>query len=105
MGCTWLLGITLFLACAGPGAPLEGDSSHPAGSPLAPSTPKRIVAAIQGNPLGGYQKLDSNNSQRGNQELGAMLHAGLTVVDPTGQLRPQLAEAVPSVENGQWTIL
>src|SRR5712691_2197654 len=96
---TWLVGGLLLAACAG----AQGSASRTQPSASSPqSSPKRIVAAIQGNPLGGYQKLDANNSERGNQELGRILHAGLTVTDPTGQMRPQLAEAVPSVEDGLW---
>ncbi len=104
-GGAWLIGCVLLLACGSP-APTGGTASSQRANTSATtaSAPKRIVAAIQGNPLGGYQKLDPNNSQRGNQELGAILHAGLTVTESTGQLRPQMAEAVPTVENGLWTI-
>jgi peptide/nickel transport system substrate-binding protein len=33
-----------------------------------------------------------------------MVHAGLSLVDDRGSLRPQLAEAVPSLENGLWVL-
>src|SRR5687767_1939674 len=33
-----------------------------------------------------------------------MLHAGLGIEDHQGTLRPQLAEAIPSIENGQWKV-
>ena len=34
-----------------------------------------------------------------------LVHAGLAIQDGAGTLRPQLAEAVPSLENGLWTLL
>lgn len=36
---------------------------------------------------------------RGRNDVENLLHARLSIVDPTGQLQPQLAEAVPSIEN------
>lgn len=101
----WLASLVA-VSCAAP-APTsrpsaEGALAHAGGAPAAP---KRIVVAIQGSPPGAYPKLDANNSERGSAELGLMLHASLTVTDLTGDLRPQLAEAVPSPENGLWTIL
>ena len=39
----------------------------------------------------------TNNSERGNQELGILVHAGLTGVDTSGQITPRMAEAVPTV--------
>src|SRR4051794_28701936 len=97
-----LLACVVLSGCAG--AAPSGDASKSASSASTRGTPKRIVAAIQGNPLGGYAKLDANNSQRGNQEFAGLVHAGLTVGDPTGQVQAQMAEAVPSVTNGLWTI-
>ena len=32
------------------------------------------------------------------------MHAGLTIIDHTATLQPQLAEAVPTVENGLWKV-
>ena len=46
---------------------------------------------MQGSPLSGYARLDPNNSERGNQELGVLVHAGLTGVDTTGQVLPRMA--------------
>jgi peptide/nickel transport system substrate-binding protein len=98
--------LVLCVSAAGCTSPRSTDGAPPDGSPgQAPSGPKRIVAAVQGNPLGGYAKLGSNNSERGNQELGVLLHSGLTVTDLTGAAHPRLAEAVPSVETGTWRVL
>ncbi len=40
----------------------------------------------------------------GGDAMTGLLDAGLTVTDDHGDLRPQLAERVPSVENGFWTV-
>lgn len=40
----------------------------------------------------------------GGPELQLLVSAGLTVTDDRGQLHPQLAEAVPTVENGLWRV-
>src|SRR5438093_10305701 len=37
--------------------------------------------------------------------LDRLVSAGLTTTDDRGVLHPQLAEAVPSLENGQWKLL
>src|SRR5207249_7161951 len=103
------LAVTLsVLGCAGPGpaggAPTGGAGAQSSAPAPAPTGPKRVVAAMQGSPLGGYARLDPNNSERGNQELGGLVHAGLTGVDPTGRILPRLAETVPTVDNGLWKV-
>jgi peptide/nickel transport system substrate-binding protein len=91
-------------ACANPRP--TGDTSAPAGSaPQAPSAPKRLVAAIQGSPNGVYNPPNLTNRPRGIDELTILVHAGLSIFDVSGGLHPQLAEAVPSVENGLWRLL
>ncbi len=40
----------------------------------------------------------------GGPELQLLVSAGLTVIDDRGSLQPQLAEAVPTVENGLWRV-
>src|SRR5690242_2862724 len=100
LGClAWLATCTVLLACAG-ASPSGGQPSQSGWPARSAGAPKRIVAAIQGTPVGAYAKLDPNNSQRGNTELAGLLHAGLVVTDSTGRVRPSMAEAVPSVENG-----
>jgi peptide/nickel transport system substrate-binding protein len=89
-------------ACAAPArGPADTESSS--GS-ARPAGPKRVVAATIGDPFTVYQKLNIGNSVRGINEIERMVHAGLTITDNTGTLRPQLAEAVPSVENGNWRV-
>jgi peptide/nickel transport system substrate-binding protein len=91
------------MACASPRPAGESAPGQPGAQ--TPSGPKKIVAAIQGNPVGAYGRLDPNSSERGKAEVATMLDGALTVMDPNGELHPQLAEAVPSVDNGLWRVL
>lgn len=45
------------------------------------------------------------NAGAGNDALEDLLLAGLANVDDRNQLRPQLAEALPTIENGLWRLL
>jgi len=93
----------VILACASPRPAGDAASGQPAGE--VRTGPKKIVAAIQGNPVGAYGRLDPNSSERGKAEIATTLSGALTVMSPGGELRPQLAEAVPSVDNGLWRVL
>ncbi len=42
---------------------------------------------------------------RGVNELELLVHAGLTIENDAGDRLPQLAETVPSIENGLWKVL
>ncbi|MBM2812394.1 MAG: hypothetical protein HW416_3153 [Chloroflexi bacterium] len=69
------------------------------------SSPKRIVAAIRGDPHTVYQQLNPSSNIPGIDELQQYVHAGLTVMDSQQQRHPVIAEAVPSIENGLWRVL
>jgi peptide/nickel transport system substrate-binding protein len=91
------------MACAPPRPAGESAPGQPALQ--APTGPKKIVAAIQGNPIGAYGRLDPNSSERGKAEVAVMLDSSLTLLDPNGELHPVLSEAVPSIDNGMWRVL
>jgi peptide/nickel transport system substrate-binding protein len=61
--------------------------------------PKRITAALNGNP--GTLNPSGGTFSR---PLIGLLHAGLSNPDELKQQRAQLAEAVPSIENGLWKL-
>jgi peptide/nickel transport system substrate-binding protein len=77
----------------------------PAASQPASTAPKRIAVAIAGDPHTFYQKFNPSSTVRGIEELELILNAGLSVRDGQGHLQPQLAEQVPSLENGLWKLL
>jgi peptide/nickel transport system substrate-binding protein len=95
--------LLLSAACASaPAAPVQ---LAPAPQPAAPRAKTRIVAGIQGDPVVFSQKLNTATARvPGTPDLEMMLNSGLSTIDSQGQLRPQLAEAVPSVENGLWMV-
>lgn len=88
-------------ACAPP-------PSAPQSSVLSPSTsPKRMTAAIMGDPYTLNSTMNFGGtvgSVRGVDEVERLVHAGLAIADNQGTLRPQLAEAVPTVENDLWRL-
>lgn len=87
-------------ACAGPTPGREAGS----GEASRASAPKRITAAISGDPHTLYQKLNPSSTVRGVEELESLVHAGLSIKDTQSALHPRLAEAVPSLDNGLWRL-
>jgi hypothetical protein len=49
--------------------------------------------------LSGFARQGGSASPTG---VELLMNAGLTIRDNTGTLRPQLAEQVPTIENGLW---
>lgn len=92
-------------ACAAPAFPPTGGEGRIEGQ--RPAVPKRITTAILGDPYTLSQAINSagTGSVRGVGEVEKLIHAGLAIADSDGNLRPQLAEAVPSIENGHWRVL
>jgi peptide/nickel transport system substrate-binding protein len=67
--------------------------------PPRPAAPKRIVGQI----LGDLKSIGPDAHQSGRPVRG-LLQAGLANVDERGRLRAQLAETLPSTENGLWQV-
>jgi peptide/nickel transport system substrate-binding protein len=86
--------------CASPSTP----GTAPGGTELPRQTgPKRIVAAIYGDlPIIRSQ---INTITPGVVEIEALVNGGLATMDDGGNLQPQLADAVPTIENGLWKLL
>jgi peptide/nickel transport system substrate-binding protein len=96
---------TLLAACAAPdtGRSARGEQSSASRSS---GTLKRVTGAIHGDPATLSSTINSAGvgRERGVTELELMIHAGLTMIDGQGVRRPQLAEQVPSTENGSWRV-
>ncbi|HZT05789.1 MAG TPA: ABC transporter substrate-binding protein [Chloroflexota bacterium] len=89
-------------ACAGPAS---RDTSRSGGQAAGSGAePRKVTIAIRGEPRTFSIKIDSSPSVPGGAEVEQLVNAGLTVTDNVGALRPQLAEAVPTVENGLWKL-
>ncbi len=107
-----LLSLTVFMLLAGCAAPPSrpaGQQSADAGAQQRVTTPKRVTVAIRGNPpnLGRERTHPSGSvsSVPGLDGLTELVHAGLTRPNNQGVQLPQLAEAVPTLENGLWKLL
>jgi peptide/nickel transport system substrate-binding protein len=100
-----LLALVLtLLGCAGP----SGGFQQPTGASRATEgtqATKRIVAAFQGDVIGLNGRLRRTGPSIGLEPLEEMVNPGMAIVDAKGELRPVLAEAVPSIENGLWKVL
>src|SRR5438105_3136597 len=95
-----LIAVNLVACAGGNPAPRAPDAAGPGSN----SAPKRIVASIQGDPHTLYQTLNPASRVRGIDTLEQLVNAGLTQVDTNGVMRAQLAEQVPSIENGLWKV-
>jgi peptide/nickel transport system substrate-binding protein len=100
-----LVGLVLLLVgCAGTPAPAARESG--AQQPQAAPAPKRVVAAVMSEPAILSWKLSAGDNLRaGLDTLEPLVHVGLVTTDNQGQLRPLLAEAAPTIENGLWKLL
>jgi len=106
-GALVLLLATIVAACSNPGTCRSPSGSGPTGNQSSATGPKRIVTGILGNPYTLSQEINTagTGSIRGVGETEKLIHAGLVIRDGDGNLRPQLAEAVPTIENGNWRLL
>jgi peptide/nickel transport system substrate-binding protein len=101
----WIVVILVGLGCAPAQRPAVSPSDQQASQPAA--TPKRITASVASdfNALSTQIVRSGSGTRPGLKELEQLVHAGLTINDNGGVLRPQLAETVPSIENGLWKLL
>jgi peptide/nickel transport system substrate-binding protein len=98
--------VLLLAACAPPAPQRTAEESAPAGAAGArPGAVKRVTAAIRGDPKAAYHKLNVGNNFIGTQQVERLVNAGLAVPDPGDTLHPQLADAVPTIDNGNWRLL
>src|SRR6266850_1143296 len=105
---TALVAVLLVVGLAGCGerqAPQSLGGST--GAAEQPGVKKRILAAVSSELTTLSDTLQFNNAgaqQAGVSELEQIVHAGLSIVDDHGHRVPRLGEAVPSLENGLWTL-
>jgi peptide/nickel transport system substrate-binding protein len=103
-----LIIIGLILAVIGCAAPAPTPTARPAEAvPAAqPAAPRRITIVIKGSPASVSKRVitGGSGSVPGHSELEVLVHRGLSIVNGKGGLSPQLAEAVPSIENGLWKV-
>jgi ABC-type transport system substrate-binding protein len=98
-----LAGLVLCLGCAQPATTSGGGSQQ---SEARTTGPKRLTAAIRGNPHTVYQKLNPRSNIPGIDALQLLVNTGLTVPDPAAADKrlPRLAEQPATVDNGNWKL-
>ena len=98
------LALVVALAACAPVAPSPTGVGTPA---RAPAAKQRLVATVHSDPAGLHLQLTqpSNPVVPGLAELHQLVNAALTYSDDHDVLQPHLAEAVPTVENGLWSVL
>lgn len=97
---SWAVSAAILVGCspAGPGRQADGG----AGS----AQPKRVVAALANDPATFNTEIvrGSGSNWAGVEELDELVNSGLGNVNSEGVIRAQLAEAVPTLENGLWQV-
>ena len=101
-----VLAIVLVLAagCTSTEGPVVRDQRTTT-APDDRALPKRIVAAMMSTPSSPVAALARPGSTPGIEVLEELTNAGLVQFDDQGGLRAQIAEAVPTFENGLWRLL
>src|SRR5688572_4516065 len=92
--------LVLASGCSAPARPVAGDLSPASGEPRGP---KRIVTAIYDD-VKAFKRQITGGSPNGVIEMERLMNGGLVLVDSAGRALPELAEAVPTIENGNWRI-
>src|SRR4051794_11911464 len=101
--CLFLLGFIAGCSHPQPKAAPAPGASQPASSP---SQPRRITVAMMGEPRGFIARMNTTQiTIPGIGDLEQLVNASLTELNGESKLQPQLAEAVPSLENGLWRLL
>lgn len=99
-----IVSLLALAACTAP--PASNSLGEPSAGARPAASPKRLVAAIRGDPPTVYTKVLINpGGIQGLDEVEMLVHAGLAIEDNQGAIRPVLAESVPTIENGQWRLL
>src|SRR5262245_43487538 len=98
-----LMSLAVLLMVSGCG---EGPSSQGEGTTISTSaTVKRITGAVMSDPATiSHSAIGSGGSIPGGDRLEDLVNAGLSIVDVNGASHPQLAETVPSLDNGLWQV-
>ena len=89
-----------------PAAPGTQPSPQVQGAQPGPGGPKRLSIAVMGDPPALSQKIVSAGGAGvpGADLIAKMINAGLTTPDPARTLHPELADVVPSLDNGHWQV-
>src|SRR5438309_8264094 len=97
-----VVGAALMVGACAPAAPARGGQNDAQASKLA-SPPKTLRIGSIREPVDGIALFGGSGDA--NAQYGPIFHAGLTAYDAQGALVPRIAEKVPSIDDGDWTLL
>ncbi len=99
--------LAALLSACGPTASGPASTSDPVqGSRQQAPAVKRITAAVKSEPKAVISRANQSGIVlAGADELEQSVHANMVMPNANGNLIPQLAVAVPSIENGLWKLL
>ena len=100
---SWACGVIVAIALLGCAPAIAPQRTADREAESGSSAPKRITAAIMVDPTTVFLQMDVGTLP-GTDTMQALVHAGLSVVDDRGGRQAQLAERVPSLENGLWKV-
>jgi peptide/nickel transport system substrate-binding protein len=106
LAAAWVSLVVLASGCAGASPAAPAAPSGGGNTPAPATSVRRLTAAVQGDPKTLSQSVNASGagSVPGVDAIEHMLNVGLVIFDATGKLQPRLAEAVPSTDNGLWTV-
>lgn len=98
-----LLAVLMVLGCAPPPRP---SGEGPVAAAPQPAAPKRIAVGVQSDFNAVVTRLvrSGTASRPGVTEVEGLVHAGLSQLDNTGAMQPELAEVMPTTANGLWKV-
>jgi len=100
-----LLGVVLMIAGCAPArapAPSQGGGQV-SGDPAAPRQPKRLTLGILQEPR-TWAPWETTTTAGGANQVAFIMKRTLTTQNDQGQLQPDLAVSLPSLERGDWRI-
>jgi peptide/nickel transport system substrate-binding protein len=101
-GLAWLIsGALIVTAACGPGGQRSGQQEAQSAAPAGSQKTLRVGITADAEPREGGIPYGSG---AGGFEPAFLLHAGLTVYDDQGALQPRLAQRLPTIENGDWSV-
>src|SRR5438132_13445129 len=103
--CAALISWAVLVAACNPAPGGQGAQPQASGG-STPQGPTRITIAIRGDPkfVTGKLSIGTVGSIPGVDEMEDMLNAGLANQDRGNTLHVQIAEQIPTVENGLWKV-
>src|SRR4051812_6554013 len=101
-----LMAMVFAVACASSEPKAAPDSGSAAAPAASPAQVKRVNAAMMGEPSAFIARMNGTQiTIPGIGDLEMLVNASLTELNGESRMQPQLAEAVPSLDNGLWQLL